>query len=281
MPDFQRFTYHCHTNFSDGINTIEEMLIQAKSLGFKEIGISDHLIVHKNMRQSKSNIFWSKVPHGYIFYDSFADILNKYQRHCENLRCCAKHLGIKLHVGFEVDFFTYDGWLEELKDFVSKLDYDYLISGNHLLFDEKCEDVIDMGNFKDVVTDQSLAQEYFVRHFQTIEESVKSGVFKFIAHIDYARKLCELTCPQNAFIKEKKQIIKTLKDCKIGTEVSTKGLRRIGDFYPCDWLIEEIAKQGVSVVISDDAHNVDELGMDFAKAEAKLKEHNITNRLHF
>lgn len=33
---------HCHTNFSDGVNTLEEMVDAAKSLGYQYIGITDH-----------------------------------------------------------------------------------------------------------------------------------------------------------------------------------------------------------------------------------------------
>lgn len=34
--------FHCHTTYSDGINTIEEMAAEAKELGWEYIGISDH-----------------------------------------------------------------------------------------------------------------------------------------------------------------------------------------------------------------------------------------------
>jgi len=33
---------HFHTNFSDGVNTLEEMVEEAKRLGYKYIGVSDH-----------------------------------------------------------------------------------------------------------------------------------------------------------------------------------------------------------------------------------------------
>lgn len=33
---------HFHTNFSDGVNTLEEMIEEAKSLGYEYIGVSDH-----------------------------------------------------------------------------------------------------------------------------------------------------------------------------------------------------------------------------------------------
>lgn len=52
----QNFSYHTHTNISDGKNTIEEMVAKAVDLGWKEIGISNHLIVHKDIKLSTGYI---------------------------------------------------------------------------------------------------------------------------------------------------------------------------------------------------------------------------------
>src|SRR5204862_3468737 len=35
-------TFHCHTVYSDGKNTLEEMALAAKKLGLKYLGIGDH-----------------------------------------------------------------------------------------------------------------------------------------------------------------------------------------------------------------------------------------------
>jgi DNA polymerase (family 10) len=35
-------TFHCHTSYSDGLNTLEEMTEGAKALGWKYLGIADH-----------------------------------------------------------------------------------------------------------------------------------------------------------------------------------------------------------------------------------------------
>jgi DNA polymerase (family 10) len=35
-------TFHCHTNYSDGVNTLEEMAEAAKKLGWSYLGIADH-----------------------------------------------------------------------------------------------------------------------------------------------------------------------------------------------------------------------------------------------
>ncbi len=37
-----RGTFHCHTKYSDGVNTLEEMALAAKKLGWEYLGIADH-----------------------------------------------------------------------------------------------------------------------------------------------------------------------------------------------------------------------------------------------
>lgn len=277
----QKFTYHCHTNFSDGKDSAEEMVDKAIDLGFSQLGISDHLIVHKNIKQSPSWPIMISRSNDHVYKKDFKSILPEYQKHCEELRSLSLRKNFKIFVGFEVDFFTYDGWLEEFKEFLQQLDYDYIISGNHFLFNDNCETIYNIDKRLSSIIDKPKIQKLISNHFKTIEKSAKSGLFKFIAHLDYVRKMGTEFCAENDFTEDKLAIAQTLKNYNIATEISTKGLRKIGDFYPSEWLLKELAKNSVQIVISDDAHRIDELGFDFDLAEKKLKEFDIKNRLKF
>lgn len=281
MLKVQSFSYHNHTNFSDGKNTLEEMVAQAKKIGFTEMGISDHLVVHKNTKQSPSYKIWLNEKRENIYYSDFKSILPFYQKHCDNIRKLAKKENLKLYVGFEVDYFTYSGWEEELKDFLAQLDYDYLISGNHMFFDEKCETYVDIGLSGALNLDKVLMNEYLQRHFEVMKKAVESGLFCFLAHIDYVRKLGDDCCGPKMFMQEKKSVLDALQNNNVAIEVSTKGLRRIGDLYPCSEIINEIAKRDISVVVSDDAHSVNELGVNFDVAEKAISAAGINRRLKF
>jgi histidinol-phosphatase (PHP family) len=281
MLKIQPYSYHNHTVFSDGHNTLEEMVAAAKKIGFTEMGVSDHLIVHKNM---KRDVSWPMLrgcdaPH--VYNDDFKSILDAYKYHCEHIRRVARKENFKLYVGFEVDYFPYDGWLEEFKWFVSQLDYDYLQTGNHFFCEENCEDIINMTFFKKVCTDTSLYKEYTRRHFETMCQAVETGMFKFLAHIDYVRKYGPEVYDIDDFATEKDKIIDALLRTNTALEISTKGLRKIGDFYPDDKLITKAADKGVIFIVSDDAHKTEELGADFDKAEAVLAKHHITKILKF
>ena len=254
------------------------MIQRAKEVGFTELGISDHLIVHKNMFQCECWKYMENDRAKHVYNNSFKAILPDFQKHCDDIRKIAKEENFKVYVGFEVDFFPYNGWLEELKEFIGQLDIDYLHSGNHFFCDENYDNIINMTFVKSIVKDKSLMNEYIIRHFDTMRQAVESEMFYFLAHIDYLRRFCSDVYEPSMYWNEKNAVLNALKKANTAIEVSTKGLRRINDFYPDETLIEAIAKAGIPVVVSDDAHSLPEVGADFDKAEQVLAAHNIINR---
>lgn len=282
MPEIQNYTYHCHTNFSDGYDELAAMVHRAKEIGFAEIGISDHLIVHKNMRQGLCWPFMEKNRAAYVYNSDFKSILDKYRRHCDDLRRMSRQENFRILVGFEVDYFPYNGWEEEFRWFISQLDADYLHTGNHFFCSEDCEQIINMTYFSQVCTDASLHKEYFAHHFRVLEQAVNSRLFKFLAHMDYMRRYTDgAEYGEGMFWEEKEAVLQALQKTNTALEISTKGLRRIGDFYPDSVIMRRAGRLGIAAVISDDAHSTAELGEDFDKAEAVIKKAGITKRLKF
>ena len=273
----QKFSYHCHTNFSDGHNTITEMLNCAEQLGWEEIGISDHLIVHKNVKQSISWPYWAKAANKHVYYSDFKKAQDDFCRHKENIMKSAKARNIKVRIGAEVDYFIYDGWLDEFNEFRKETELDYYISGNHFLQSDKGDSIADMKESK-ILPPEDI-KKMLSKHFDCICQAIESKIFCFIAHIDYARQ--NPLCGDKDFIFEKKKVLEALQRNGICTELSTKGLRKDGKYYPTEWLIEDIIRKNIGLVISDDAHRVDELGYGFLQAEAYLAEKNCRKRWFF
>ncbi len=276
----QKFSYHTHTDFSDGSNTLEQMLQQAVALGWQEIGVSDHLIIHKNITQSISYQNMVARAHSNMYHSDFKKALPLFNKRAEIFRKTAKNYPLKVYLGYEVDYFTYDGWQEEFKDFINHLDYDYLITGNHFFTNPEGTEIIDISQFKknpEQRTKDSL-ENYLRRHYQSIASAVESGLFVFLAHLDYARKIPD---HQNfPMLDERLKIVDSLHRCNIACEISTKGLRKIGDFFPENNILQELVKQKVPLVISDDAHKTSELGYAFDEAEKALKEAGCAIRYH-
>jgi DNA polymerase (family X) len=109
-------TLHCHSTFSDGSNTLEEMAQAAKKLGLKYLGIGDHsqsLGVAHGLTPERVKQQWKEI-----------DALND------------KLKGIKLLKGTECDILA-DGTL----DFDDKLlaQFDYVVASVHTHFTQTRE----------------------------------------------------------------------------------------------------------------------------------------------
>ena len=261
----QNFSLHTHTTFSDGHNSVSEMVAQAKNLGWKAIGISDHLTVHPSLRK------------GYIFFSSFKDALEPVKKHIAAIREVGEeNPEIKVYAGFEVDYFPITGWLDEFKEFKQKIDVDYLINGNHQVTNEDGTEVYEIYNFQRYGLSEAKTKELFCNHFNNIRKAVESGEFTFLAHIDFAR--WSGVIGEYDFENEIKGIVKALKEHNMPTEINTKGKNSIGSFYPARWVIEELVKNNIPLVINDDAHSVSQLGQYFDEAEDLLAQLNTAKR---
>ncbi len=271
----QKFSYHTHTNFSDGRNSLEEMLEQAVNLGFEEIGISDHFIVHKDFAESPSKNLLQNYHAPHIYQTDFENAVKNFKKHYEHIRSVAKNYPLKVYVGAEIDYFDYDGWKEGFEYFKTECRPDYCLSGNHFLFlpDGKIIDPRDLSLAGDIEEQKKVVSN----HYKMICKAISSGLFNFIAHIDYMRRV-EKGLEEN-FKQEKIMVADCLVQYNIPTELSTKGLRKENpDYYPAKWLADLLIEKNVPIIISDDAHQISELGSRFDEAESYLQSHNYTNR---
>lgn len=269
----QNFSFHTHTDFSDGYNSVEEMLQQAVRLGWKKIGISDHLIVHKNIRQSPSWVRWKNEHNPLLYRQTFDDAAEAFSRRHDEIKKIARNYPLQVLVGAEVDYFTYDGWAEGFAWFRQEVGLDYYITGNHYL--QIGDDMLDNRDAEHLTPQQLHAAVQ--RHFESIVKAVESGLFSFLAHLDYMRGLA--ACGDN-FFAEKMAVVETLQKNGMATEISTKGLRHSNNYYPADNLLQEIVRRKIPLIISDDAHRPAELGFEFEKAEKHLQVLNCQCRFN-
>jgi len=268
----QNYSFHTHTNFSDGRNSIEEMLQQATALGWSKIGISDHLVVHKNIKQSPSWPLMSADRNQSIYRETFEDAAKAFAEHRDKVRRIAEKYPLEVFVGAEVDFFTYPGWQSGFEEFMKKAQLDYYITGNHYLqMEEQIVDERNVAKLPSPILATGLRQ-----HFVSIRQAVESGYFLFLAHLDYIR--LSGCCSVDSCWEEKMAVVEALQHCNLPTEINTKGLRRSHDFHPEQKLLNLIMQRNIPLIISDDAHRPEELGFSFDKAETTLVGKGYKNR---
>lgn len=111
-PADLRGVLHNHTTYSDGGNTLEEMALAAKALGFEYFGVGDHsqsLTVARGMPPGVVRKQWAEI-----------DAVNK------------KLKGVRILKGIECDILR-DGSLDYDDDLLAG--FDYVVGSVHTLFD--------------------------------------------------------------------------------------------------------------------------------------------------
>lgn len=272
----QNFTLHTHNKELqfDGRASALEMIEAAQNKGFKTIGVTNHLIMHRNV--------YKFAPDDKMFFSDFNKAEYTYKKHIEILQKAREQFDIDVKIGFEVDFFQDRQWRNFFEKMLPTLEVDYLIGASHFLkSDDEEEFLCNIYHLKRLEKrpDEEDMKRYVINHFRNIAAAIRSGYFKFIAHFDY----CTIfgLGEGEEYDPYKFEIIEALKETKTAFEINTSGYDRIGRPHPAPYLIKELAKGGgaVPVVLSDDSHEPAHLGRHFDEAEALLLELSYTNRL--
>lgn len=266
----QKFSYHTHTNsfgIFDGHNSAAEMIKRAEELGFEELGISNHLIYHAGADVSFSPMFCND-------YQKAEDL---YKKTCEEIRAAAAGSRLKVRIGFEVDFFSSPAWRRDFEKLMSRLDADYYIGASHALLNHDESRYINIYQRSAAESlDQEALEEFLRCHWLNLIEAVNSGYFAFIAHPDVVKVFGY--CLEPRWDEYKMKLVEALAARKQPFELNTSGWNKCGEQHPHEWMLNELQKCNVPIVISDDAHKVEALGQHFERAENLLRQLNYTNR---
>ncbi len=271
----QDFTLHTHTIGFDGINTPEQMIATARAAGFKAIGISNHFIVHPDIKNTK--MYAAAALRGYatMYNASFDEALAKFQPHYDELaRLQDKNPDIRILRGMEVDRFPTTQWSDGFAHACEILKPDYLIGSAH--FVEYNGTVCNMHDIS--AANPNARDEMLKTYWKNAQESAKSGIFNWMAHLDLPKKL-------NLGIDEKWDAIKretvaVIAETRTLVEINTSGFK-IGtdEPYPGLKILQLLAEYNVPVILTDDAHDIGRIGTDFGRAYTMARKNGIKNFL--
>ncbi len=272
----QKFNYHSHTCFEgvfDGQNTADEMISAAEEKGFEEWGISNHCIWHPT---------FANMPFMHPqFFSDIDKIIDVYKRSFDWIDEAASKHKIKVHKGLEVDFFPSTTWNKGFEKIIKELKPDYLIGATHFIRsadESSLYNIYFLHNLPASTTQEDI-DELLNNYWQNIILSVKSGYFNFIAHPDYCCQFGLST--SDKWIEIKQNLVEVLASTQTPCEINTGGLRCIGRPFPDWWLVEEMIKKDIPLLISDDSHRIDDVGSHFNEVENKLIELGCKKRFSF
>ncbi len=244
--------YHVHTTFSDGKNTMEEVLLAALKSEMTEIGFSDH---------------------SYTFFDRSycvsGEDIPSYFKEAERLK--SKYGDkIKILIGVEQDFYS--------KKSVKNYDYAigsvhyFKIGGRFYPVDESKDSLIK-------TVDEVFGGDFYSaceRYFGTVRQFAKRKGIGIIGHFDLIAKFNgdgSLFDEKNeryvaAYKAAAKDLVAANKVFEINTGAYRKNLR--ADAYPEKEIREFIKSIGGKFILSSDSHKKEDLMFGFERFESEI-----------
>ena len=245
-------TYHTHSTYSDGKNTLEEMVLAAISCGMKEIGFSDH----------------APIP----FYCDWSIVdkkVNDYKKEVLLLKEKYKDQ-ITIYCGIEQDYFS-----------IEPIEYDYIIGSVHYVYKN--------GEYLPVDISAKEVEAFINKHyngdaygycedyFELVGNLYEKTKCQIIGHFDLVTKFNEVLPLidinneryKTAYKKALEKLLKAPVIFEINTGAISRGYRT--GPYPDDNMIDIIAAANKPFVICSDSHNVETVGFNLELEREKLE----------
>ncbi len=262
-----KFSYHNHSTFSDGSDSMEDMLKKAYECGFDIFAMTDHI-------HSDQTPYWSVT---FDRYEEYLNEINKYKKLYEGK--------MKILSGIEADWYkcegTYYGRYELLKD---KVDitlgsvHNLLANGGNYIIDgsekdfEECLYFGFYGNIKDMVA-------FYYESYGEMAEKFSDA--DLLCHIDLIRK----NNYGSKYYDEDEKWVKDLEKALAGkmgkyervTEINGGGAyRRKNDvYYPSYRLADFLREENVRFTIGLDSHSTEMVEGYYDKSIEYLKNAGI------
>ena len=247
--------FHVHSLFSDGSDTIEDIIKSAIAKGMDKIGLSDH---------------------SYTFFDeSYCISRDNIPRYIEKIHTLKEKYkdDIEVFCGIEQDFYS-DESTDRFDYSIGSVHY-ILINGKYFPVDENTDMLKDFVNTCFGGDYYSLCELYF----DTVSQVIEKTDCDIIGHFDLITRFNKDGClfDENSerYINAWKAAVDRLIKFNRPFEINTSPLYRKYkyDVYPSRNIREYIKQKGGSFILSSDSHKKEDLCSMFELfSDLKLKE---------
>ena len=242
-------SYHVHSKFSDGENTIQEIVNAGVSAHLDELGISDHYALLSGNR----TVPWSMK-------------LDSLPQYFEEISAAKESVKDKLVVryGLEADFDP--DAVNELRDVLQSHPFDYVIGSIHFVNGFPIDELKD---YWDQLA-ESERNDMICEYWNRIAALANCGLFNFAGHLDLYKKFGYLPTVDTS--KEMRNALDEIAKSGIAVELNTSGwYKDIKEAYPSQIILQECRKRSIPVLITADAHNIANLTRAYDRAASLLK----------
>jgi len=256
--------YHSHCNYCDGSDEAKVYAEAAAAQGMLAYGFSSHI----------------PMPF-FCAWSMKMEKLAAYNAEIENLK--KEYSGrLQVYRSLEIDYIP--GVIGPESTFIKEAKLDYTVGSVHFIDRFQNGDHWEIDGSSKIFADG--LQEIFggdirkavTRYYELTRMMVREGCPDIIGHIDKIK----MQNPDNKYFNEeedwyKAEVLKTL-DVIAGTkaiiEVNTRGIykKKTTEPYPGKWMLGEILKRNIPVMINSDSHHPKEITAEFGGAAMLLKE---------
>lgn len=227
----------------------DRYLEAAAEAGIAELGCSEHL-----HRFTQALDLW-----GHPWFERWAtDDLDEY---CEFL------VSTPLRVGIECDFIP--GAEDRTATMLEARPFDYVVGSVHFVGEQS----LDTEEFSIWDSGRS-AENVWERYFETVAESVRSGLFDIIAHPDLVKVWGGARPAPDRDPRFYYEVaVEAMAEAGVAVEMSTAGLRKpAAEIYPAPAFAAMCVEAGVPFALSSDAHLPEQVGFGYDRALEMLSE---------
>ncbi len=253
VPDYHIHTYLCGHASGQPYEYVEHAI----SLGFSEIGFSDHapMVSH---RDPTVTMAMDELP---LYHKMIEQVKEKYKD------------AITVKVGIEADFIP--GYEAQTEKILQAYPYDYVIGSVHYIGDWGFDNSDEQEKLKKL----NINDTYRAYH-KLLRKCAQSGLFDIMAHTDLVKKFGHF--PTEDISDEIIATAEIFKECKVAIELNTSGLRKPArEMYPALATLKLFFQHGVPLIFGSDSHRPQEVGMDFNQAIAAAQRAGYRECLRF
>ena len=246
------YSLHNHSVFSDGADTLEEMVAAGKQAGVQVLGISDH---------------WVEPPYSGTDYASWAmphDKLDEYVRTLLELRKKYEDEDFSLKIGLEVDFFFENA--ESVYERLMQYPMDYLIGSVHYsgVFSVD-HDAADW----QPLSEQDKADVCEI-YWQKVAGAAEFGKYTFLGHLDLPKKFALID--NDKYFDHAIRVLDKVREKSGAIELNTSGwFKPCSEAYPAAAILAAACERNIPISVNADAHCAEHLQRNFAEGYELLK----------
>lgn len=247
--DYQVHSFRSH----DGRATIAEQCARAVEIGLDEIGFSEH----KDFDPADPVV-------DYFDYDAYM----------EEIQAARREFGDRLHIraGVEID---YQLWFEDkIANYLDAHPFDFVLGSVHYVD----RVTIMTPEYNQTRTAQTAYRDYF----KAVRDSVASGLFDVLGHLEYANRrglAAWGAYNPHAYRDALEDLFALMIEKGMPLEINTAGLHQnLGVTYPTSETVALYAScGGKRLSLGSDAHHPDQLGHAYTDAARLALANNLTH----